>query len=79
MSTIGRFVPDPLRHPEKTDTVGNGHDFETMVFRIDGEDENGDPRVVSWGDTLDSDGYSSSIDAEHGHYAMCNKWAEMDV
>ena len=77
VSTVGRFVPDPLRNPEKTDTVGTGRDFETMVFKIDGEDENGDPKVVDWSEALDSDGYNSSLHAESGHYAMCEKWAEM--
>ena len=74
ISTIGRFVPDPMRHPEKTETIGACRNFETIVFRIVGEDDKGDPRIIDWGDTLDSAGYNSSIDAEKGHYALCYKW-----
>lgn len=77
VSTIGRFVPDPLREPDKTDSVGSGRDYETMVFEIDGESESGDPAVVSWIE-IDTDGYSSSIEAERGHYAMCEKFADLE-
>ena len=73
VSTIGRFVPDPLRHPENMETVGSGRDFETMVFRIDGEDQNGDPRIISW-EAIDIGEYNSSKEAEKGHYDMCYKW-----
>ena len=79
VSTIGRFVPDPLREPGKTDTVGTGRDFETMVFEINGEDESGDPAVSSWIETLDSAGYNASLEAEAGHYALCEKWALLDA
>ena len=73
VSTIGRFVPDPLRHPESTETIRSGYDYETMVFSIDGEDHNGDPQVISW-EAIDAKEYNSSIEAEKGHYALCYKW-----
>ena len=46
-----------------------------MVFEINGEDESGDPAVSSWSETLDSAGYNASLEAEAGHYALCEKWA----
>lgn len=76
VSTIGRFVPDPLRHPNVTDTVGTGRDFETMVFSINGDDKLGNPNVLDWSSELEGIGYMGSVEAELGHYRMCEKWAE---
>lgn len=76
VSTVGRFVPDPLRDPHKTSTVGSGRDFETFVFAMSGDDENGDPIITSR-EPVDTDGYATSIEAERGHYAMCEKWAAL--
>lgn len=74
VSTVGRFVPDPLRAPEKIEPVGLGRYFETMVFEIDGEDENGDPNVLDWGG-VDMEGYNFSLTAEQGHYAICERYS----
>lgn len=75
VSTVGRFVVDPLRDPERIEEVGHGRKYETMVFEMDGEDENGDPKRGR--DSIDMNPYDESVDAERGHYAMCEKWASM--
>lgn len=76
VSTVGRFVPDPLRAPGQTSTVGSERDYETFVFLMNGDDENGDP-VIPSRDVVDSCGYTDSMQAEAGHYAMCEKWARV--
>ena len=50
VSTVGKFVPDPLHFPNNIDTIGAGKDdyFETYVFNIDGEDEHGNPNVKEY-------------------------------
>lgn len=75
ISTIGKFVPDPLKGPDKIDTVGSGRKYETYVFEIDGDDENGDPNILSLTE-LDAASYNDSLEAEKGHYAMCHKIAD---
>jgi hypothetical protein len=72
---VGHFLPNG---PDgELDTVGMGRLYETYVFEIDGEEEGGDPNVLDWCE-IDSKGYNESIDAERGHYEMCEKWADME-
>lgn len=73
VSTVGLFVIDPLNNPDGIEEVGVGRLFETMVFGMDGEDEFGNPNRES--DSLECVGYNDSMDAERGHYAMCEKYA----
>lgn len=76
VSTVGRFVPDPLRKPDVTGTVGSDRLFESMVFDMTGDDENGDPQISDF-NGIDMMPYNTSIDAERGHYAMCRKYQEV--
>lgn len=72
MSTVGHYIP---RGAEKMDTIGAAPDafFETFVFPADGVEPGGDANVKSW-ESVDSIRYAKSIEAERGHYAMCEKW-----
>jgi len=75
VSTVGRFIPDPLRAPGKLETVGHIRDFETMVFEMDGDDENGDPNITNWG-ALETEGYNDSLQAERNHHVVCEKYSK---
>ncbi|MBP8235143.1 MAG: hypothetical protein KAY22_22860 [Rhizorhabdus sp.] len=74
VSTVGHYLPNP-----KTgvmETIGSGEAyFETQVFNCGGEEETGDPIILSY-DTVDGKRYAKSIDAERGHYEFCQKYAE---
>lgn len=76
VSTVGRLVEDPERAPHQISELGPGRYYETFVFRVDGENEHGDPNVLSW-DAIDTEGYMASLEAEQGHRAMCEKWATL--
>lgn len=74
VSTVGAYYP---KNSDIMETIGaEGDDFkpffETFVYPYSGDDANGDP-VLGDG-PIDSIRYEKSIDAERGHYAMCNKW-----
>ena len=75
ISTIGRLVSDPLRHPNKIDNITIGYQYETMVFLIEGEDEHGNPNKISNIEML-TRRYNDSKEAEDGHYEICHKVAE---
>lgn len=60
--------------------IGAGRKYETMVFLLTHERctvpdcDCEMPSVAEWSE-LDSDGYNLRGDAQRGHYAMCEKWA----
>ncbi len=62
--------------------IGYGRKYETMVFRVgeerctDADCDCGQPKVTEWSE-VDSDVYNLRGDATRGHYAMCEKWAEL--
>lgn len=62
------------------DEIGYGRKYETMVF------EAGAPCVIVGcgcglpaisGSSLDMDGYNDAGSATKGHYALCEKWADL--
>jgi len=75
VSTVGLFVPDPLRAPNKMEPVMSGWHFETVVFEMDGDDENGDPKITNW-DAIETEGYNDSLQAERNHQVICEKYSE---
>jgi hypothetical protein len=75
ISTVGHYLP---KQNDKIETIGAGDKsfFETFVFNCDGEEESGDPKILSY-EQMDSERYEKSIEAERGHRAFCLKYAEM--
>ena len=80
VSTVGCYHRrgEPKTYDTR-DQIGSGRLYETMVFRLSGPplDERSaqddyDPS------NIDSDGYNDEAEAEAGHAAMCEKWAELD-
>ena len=77
---VGKFLISTLGDyysaQGKRETLGCGEDswYETMVFACDGEAETGDPIVKSWTE-IDGERYPTSLEAEHGHYRYCEKYA----
>lgn len=70
VSTVGDYTPDG----ETPTPLGiDGRLFETHVFRCDGIDANGDPKVLDW-TAIDGVGYRRSRLAEEGHYEVCRRW-----
>ena len=63
--------------------IGSGRKYETMVFRATGARctaDECDCGMPFWeGGELDTDGYNERGDAQRGHYAMCEKWAEIEA
>lgn len=63
--------------------IGFGRTYETMVFNTTGEFCQrpecgcGLPAIVPT--ELEGAGYSNPGDATRGHYAACEKWAEIEV
>lgn len=61
--------------------IGSGRKYETMVFRLTDERCTADdcqcgmPLVADWCG-IDSAGYNVRGDAQRGHYAMCETWAQ---
>jgi len=76
VSTVGQFVPDPLRAPETTQEVGADRHFETMVFEIDGDDDNGNPAIKDY-ECVGMEGYNDSLEAEKGHHILCERYSQV--
>lgn len=74
VSTVGDYYP--RGRDGKRETLGAANDswFETFVFKCEGEDDHGDA-IIDLGE-VDSERYATSIEAERGHYAFCEKYAE---
>lgn len=73
ISTVGAYFQNPL-HNVMTPLGGSSDDFfETYVFKFFGE-KNGDPQTDY--NEVDSERYSTSRDAEIGHYRFCWKYHE---
>jgi len=76
VSTIGHFIPDPLKQPNKIENVAvDGAQYETMVFSIVGEDDFGNPKRLSYSE-IKTQRYVDSISAEKGHYDICTEYAD---
>lgn len=62
--------------------IGSGRTFETMVFRAGErctvEDCGCGLPALDPPSELDSDAYNDAGSATRGHYAMCEKWAQID-
>lgn len=75
VSTLGHYLPRS-GDGNTPEPLGSGSDtFETMVFRCNGIESTGDPNVVDFS-AIDMVRYASSLEAERGHYAVCEKWAD---
>lgn len=72
VSTVGDYMPGAM--PRQTLGASPDSFFETYVFECDGDTEDGDPNIRSWGE-IDGGRYSQSILAERGHYDFCRKYA----
>lgn len=75
ISTLGDYYPRSGNG--KREPLGASGDswFETFVFKCDGEEESGDPKMADGFTEIDSERYAKSIDAERGHYRFCEKYA----
>ena len=74
ISTVGAFHPS---HNSEMETIGSGEDdyYETMIFECDGEDEHGNPNIISWSE-IGVIRYGTSEEAKEGHHILCNKYSE---
>jgi hypothetical protein len=72
VSTAGHYLP---KGRDTMDTIGSGPGdyFETMVFKADGIEPGGDARILDWS-AVETVRYEKSLEAEHGHYAACERW-----
>jgi hypothetical protein len=77
VSTVGALKADNWRQ-KKLDPVGSNRKYlyETMVFPCDGETEEGNANVLSRSE-LECSRYEDSLEAERGHYTLCEKWADV--
>ena len=73
VSTVGAFYPDWDREIESI--AGPDAYYETMVFECDGEDNGGNPNILSCGE-LECERYKGSLAAEQGHRDACYRIAE---
>ena len=75
VSTVGALYP---HDKEMMERIGSGPDdyFETMVFRCDGQNSDGDPNILSW-EEVELKRYASSLEAEKGHHKFCKRYARM--
>ena len=78
VSTVGDYRPDGPDNLVRTLPASPGSYYETMVFLCDGEDEDGDPNVIDWGE-IDVDVYDTHRNARNGHRAICEKWASAEM
>ena len=74
ISSVGNYYPDG----EKRETIGCDRYFETMVFRLTGDEHDesegcGCGEVASW-EELDTDGYNTAGEAQSGHERMVEKY-----
>jgi len=91
VSTVGEYVhprnsgggeqaeAEWLRKNWPGEDIGCDRKYETMVFRMSGRCDSetcgcGHPFIDTA--VLDTTGYNTAKDANHGHRAMCDKWAD---
>lgn len=74
VSTLGNYLP---KDAENIEPLGSdGRLYETMVFGCEGLEPSGNPIQTSLGEN-EMRGYQNSIEAERGHYELCEKYAEI--
>ena len=71
VSTVGDYYPPDGGGERETIGIGKDHWFETFVFQCDGEDDHGNPFIISFSE-LWSKRYAKSIDAEQSHRRICD-------
>ena len=71
VSTIGEYYP---RHDGEMDTIGFDRFYETMVFKVGEDYDEGCHCRAVISDELDFEGYNTAKDAYNGHLRLCQKW-----
>lgn len=74
VSTIGHWLP---KHGDAVEEIGSGRTFETMVFRCSGVDAHGNPEHEL--EAIEATSYNDSVQAERGHYAICERWHQRQL
>lgn len=81
ISTIGAYFPDGIRPGQSFDDgrdIGAGRKYETFVFRVSGEAEDGEGDVDTWGE-IDTMAANTATEADRNHREMCYRYAAPQV
>lgn len=78
VSTVGHFLPDPKREPGRREPVAGLHNFETLIFGIDGYDAHRNPIIDDY-TGMEARYYNDSEEAEAGHYAACLEYSSGEM